>query len=122
MKDSHDVFAGMTYTGINIDIEELEELNELLQENDIIVGDYSNATATVDVVDLTPLPVVEIITRPNPTTANVNDVYTVTDIIVEFPDTLGNVNVTSIPTLTSLDNTLDLNNDFRNIDLNNFPD
>lgn len=100
----------------------VKELNELLQEDDILVGDYSNATATVDIVDLTPLPVVEIVTRPNPPTANVNDDYGFTDIIVEFPETMANVNVTTTPTLTSLNNILDLNNDFRNIDLNNFPD
>ena len=100
----------------------VEELNDLLQEDDILVGDYSNATATVDTVDLTPLPVVEIITRPNPPTANVNDDYTFTDIIIEWPETLANVNVSSVPTLTALDNILDLNSDFRDIDLNNFPD
>jgi hypothetical protein len=66
----------------------VEELNDLLQEDDIIVGDYSNAIYTIDTVDLTPLKTVEIIVRPDPVTANANDDYGFTTTINEWPDTL----------------------------------
>jgi hypothetical protein len=66
----------------------VEELNELLSEGDIISGDYSNARATIDFVDLNPVKEVSIIVRPNPPTANVDDDYGFTEIINEFPDTL----------------------------------
>lgn len=66
----------------------LEELNDLLQEDDVIVGDYSNAIYTIDTVDLAPFKTVEIIVRPDPVTANANDDYGYTTTIEEWPDTL----------------------------------
>lgn len=66
----------------------LEELSDLLQEDDIVTGDYSNAIYTIDMVDLTPLKTVEIIVRPDPITANANDDYGYTTTITEWPDTL----------------------------------
>ena len=66
----------------------LEELNDLLQEDDVVQGDYSNAIYTIDTVDLTPLKAVEIIVKPDPVTANANDDYGYTTTIDEWPDTL----------------------------------
>jgi hypothetical protein len=66
----------------------VEELSDLLQEDDIVVGDYSNAIYTIDMVDLTPLKTVEIIVKPDPVTANANDDYGFTTTINEWPDTL----------------------------------
>lgn len=66
----------------------VEELSDLLQEDDIVVGDYSNAIYTIDTVDLTPLKTVEIIVKPDPVTANANDDYGYTTTINEWPDTL----------------------------------
>lgn len=66
----------------------VEELNELLSEGDVITGDYSNAKATIDFVDLNPIKEVSIIVRPNPTTANADSDYGFTETITEFPDTI----------------------------------
>jgi hypothetical protein len=66
----------------------VEELSDLLQEDDIVVGDYSNAIYTIDTVDLTPLKTVEIIVKPDPVTANADDDYGFTTTIDEWPDTL----------------------------------
>ena len=66
----------------------VEELSDLLEEGDVVTGDYSRAVATVDFVDLNPLKEVSIIVRPNPPTANIDDDYGFTETITEFPDTL----------------------------------
>lgn len=66
----------------------VEELTDLLQEGDIVIGDYSNARYTVDMIDLTPIKTVQIITTTNPVNANPDDDYGFTEIINEFPDTL----------------------------------
>jgi hypothetical protein len=66
----------------------IEELSDLLQEDDIVTGDYSNAIYTIDTVDLTPLKTVEIVVKPDPITANANDDYGYTTTIDEWPDTL----------------------------------
>lgn len=66
----------------------VEELNDLLQEDDVIEGDYSHAIYTIDTVDLTPLKTVEVIVKPDPVTANANDDYGYTTTIDEWPDTL----------------------------------
>lgn len=66
----------------------VEELSELLTEGDVVTGDYSNARATVDFVDLNPIKEVSIIVRPNPTSANADSDYGFTETITEFPDTL----------------------------------
>lgn len=66
----------------------VEELNELLSEGDVVTGDFSNARATIDFVDLNPLKEVSIIVRPNPITANADSDYGFTETITEFPDTI----------------------------------
>jgi hypothetical protein len=66
----------------------VEELSDLLQEDDIVTGDYSGAIYTIDTVDLTPLKTVEIIVKPDPVTANANDDYGYTTTIDEWPNTL----------------------------------
>lgn len=66
----------------------VEELNELLSEGDVVTGDYSNARATIDFVDLNPIKEVSIIVRPNPLSANADSDYGFTETITEFPDTI----------------------------------
>jgi FlaG/FlaF family flagellin (archaellin) len=66
----------------------VEELNDLLKEDDILVGDYSNAIYTIDTVDLNPLKTVQVIVTPNPSTANGDGDYGYTTTIDEWPDTL----------------------------------
>lgn len=68
-------------TGILI----VEELNDLLQEGDIIIGDYSNARYEVDSVDISPIKTVQIITTPDPIDAKPDDDYGFNDEIIEFP-------------------------------------
>jgi hypothetical protein len=63
-------------------------MSSLLEENDIVVGDYSNATYTVDTVDLNPIKNVSIVVTPDPASANADDDYGFTTTITEFPDTL----------------------------------
>ena len=66
----------------------VEELNDLLQEGDIVVGDYSNARYEVDSVDIAPVKTVQIITTPHPINAQPDDDYGFTDTIIQFPNTL----------------------------------
>lgn len=66
----------------------VSDLNELLEENDVIVGDYSNATYTINTVDLNPLKTVAVITVPNPVTANSDEDFGFSETVTEFPSTL----------------------------------
>jgi hypothetical protein len=64
------------------------DLTELLEENDVIVGDYSNAYYTINTVDLNPVKSVAVITTSDPVTANATDYFGFTETITEFPDTI----------------------------------
>lgn len=64
------------------------DLSDLLEENDVIVGDYSNAVYTIDTVDLNPLKSVAVVTSPNPISANAGDDFGFTETITEFPNTI----------------------------------
>jgi len=66
----------------------VENLSDLLQEDQTIVGDYSNARYTIDIVDLSPIKAVAIVTTTDPVDANPNDDYGFIDTITEYPDTL----------------------------------
>ena len=66
----------------------VSDLTELLDENDVIVGDYSNAYYTIDTVDINPIKTVSVVTTPDPIGANTTDNYGYTEVITEFPDTL----------------------------------
>jgi hypothetical protein len=66
----------------------VSDLNDLLEEDDVIVGDYSNATYTINTVDLNPLKTVAIITVPDPVSANSDEDFGFTETITEFPSTL----------------------------------
>jgi len=64
------------------------DLSDLLEEDDVIVGDYSNAVYTVNTVDLNPLKTVAIVTSPNPACANADDDFGFIETISEFPNTI----------------------------------
>lgn len=66
----------------------VSDLSDLLEENDVLVGDYSNAYYTVNTVDLNPIKTVSIVTSPDPVSANATDNFGFTETITEFPDTL----------------------------------
>ena len=59
-----------------------------MDENDIVVGDYSTATYTVDTIDLNPLKTVAIVTTPDPASANADESFGFIETITEFPNTL----------------------------------
>lgn len=64
------------------------DLTELLEENDVVIGDYSNAYYTINTVDLNPVKSVAVITTSDPVTANATDHFGFTENITEFPSTL----------------------------------
>jgi hypothetical protein len=64
------------------------DLSDLLEEDDVIVGDYSNAVYTVNTVDLNPLKSVAIVTSPDPASANADDNFGFIETITEFPNTI----------------------------------
>lgn len=66
----------------------VSDMSSVLEENDVVVGDYSHATYTIDTVDLNPIKTVAIVVKPNPPTANADDDYGFTTTITEFPNTL----------------------------------
>jgi len=66
----------------------VEELTELLEENDIIRGDYSNALFSVDSVDLSPVKAFAVVTEPKPINAQPDDEYGFTETITEWPKTI----------------------------------
>jgi hypothetical protein len=66
----------------------VSDLNDLLEEDDVIVGDYSNATYTINTVDLNPLKTVAIVTVPDPVSANSDEDFGFSETITEFPGTL----------------------------------
>jgi hypothetical protein len=63
-------------------------MSSLLEEDDVVVGDYSHATYTINTVDLNPIKTVSIVVTPDPASANADDDYGFTTTITEFPDTL----------------------------------
>jgi hypothetical protein len=64
------------------------ELNRLLQANDVVVGDYTNATYKVNSVDLVPFKAASIITRAVPQNSGPDDEFGFSETITEWPDTL----------------------------------
>lgn len=66
----------------------VENMTDLLVEGDMIRGDYSNALYTIDSVDLSPIKVVEIITRPDPIDAEPYEEYGYDRTITEWPGIL----------------------------------
>lgn len=63
----------------------VSDLTELFEENDVIIGDYSNAYYTINTVDLNPVKTVAVVTVPNPIDSSGNSAYGFTENITEFP-------------------------------------
>ena len=78
------IYFSNTNNGILI----VGELNELLSANDVVVGDYTNATYRVSSVDVSPLQAVAIVTKPVPEDAEPDDEFGFSETITEWPDTL----------------------------------
>ena len=66
----------------------VSDLTDLLNENDVIVGDYSGAYYTINTVDLNPVKSVAVITVPDPVSSNATSNFSFSETITEFPNTL----------------------------------
>lgn len=64
----------------------LENLTDLLKEDDVVVGDYTNSKYTIDTIDVNPVKAVQIITRPDPVNADPQDDYGFSDTINIYPN------------------------------------
>jgi hypothetical protein len=64
------------------------ELDQLLQANDVVTGDYTGAQYTVTSVDVSPLKAVAIVTKAVPEDAAPDDDFGFVDTITEWPNTL----------------------------------
>lgn len=64
------------------------ELTELLEANDTIVGDFTNATYNVSSVNISPVKALAIVTKADPETADADDEFGFSETITEYPNTL----------------------------------
>jgi hypothetical protein len=62
----------------------VENLNDFLEEDYVITGDYSNAKYKIDTIDLNPIKVVSIVTQTDPIDAQPDDEYGFKETITEF--------------------------------------
>ena len=87
--DSRGVTGKVIYfSNSNTNILLVGELNKLLQANDVVTGDYSNATYTITTTDKSALKAVAIVTKVDPQSAGPDDEYGFSDEFTEWPDTL----------------------------------
>ena len=87
--DNKDITGSVVYfSNTNNGILILGELTKLLQANDYVRGDYSNAYYKVNDVDVSPLKAVEIVTKADPEDAAPDDEFGFSETITEWPDTL----------------------------------
>ncbi len=66
----------------------VDSLNKLLEANDKIVGDFTNATYNVSSVDVSPLKAVAIVTKAVPQDSDPDDEFGFSETITEYPNTL----------------------------------
>jgi hypothetical protein len=78
------IYFSNSSTGVLI----VGELNKLLSVNDVIVGDYTNATYRVTSVDLSPIKAVAIVTKADPENSEPDDEFGFSETIIEWPNTL----------------------------------
>jgi hypothetical protein len=83
----------------------VENLNDFLEEDYVITGDYSNAKYKIDTIDLNPIKVVSIVTQTDPIDAQPDDEYGFKETITEFFTGKGLIRKTDSEELTT-DSTL----------------
>jgi len=66
----------------------VDGLNRLLEPNDIVTGDFSNATYTVVSTETEAYKATAIVTEPNPITAEIDDEFGFSETFTRYPDTL----------------------------------
>jgi hypothetical protein len=84
-----DVFGKVVYfSNSNNGILVVENLNRPLEVGDVVVGDLSNATYTIETVSDEPIKTVIVITAPDPLNTLPNTAFGFSETITEYPDTL----------------------------------
>lgn len=78
------IYFSNNSTGILI----IGELNKLLAANDVVKGDYTNASYKVTDVDLSPIKAVAIVTKADPEDTDPDDEFGFSETITEWPNTL----------------------------------
>jgi len=76
------VYFSNNDTGVLI----VDNLNKLLEANDKVVGDTTNASFTITTIDTNPLKSVLIVTQPAPNTALPNQAFGFSETISEYPN------------------------------------
>ena len=64
------------------------DLSQLLQANDVVVGDYTNATYNVTSILISPIKSLATVTQPVPQNAEPDDEFGFSTTITDFPNTL----------------------------------
>jgi hypothetical protein len=66
----------------------IDGLNRLLEPNDIVTGDFSNATYTIVSTETEAYKATAIVTEPDPITAEIDDEFGFSETFTRYPDTL----------------------------------
>ena len=87
--DSNEITGKVVYfSNSNTGILVVEQLTELLRANDVVVGDYTNASYNVTSVAVSPVKAIAIVTRPSPQNSDPDDEFGFSETITEWPNTL----------------------------------
>ena len=87
--DSNEITGKVVYfSNSNTGILVVEQLTQLLQANDVVIGDYSNATYNVTAVAISSVKAIAIVTEPVPQNADPDDEFGFSETITNWPNTL----------------------------------
>ena len=87
--DSNEITGKVVYfSNSNTGILVVEQLTQLLQANDVVVGDYSNATYNVTAVAVSSVKAIAIVTEPDPQNADPDDEFGFSETVTHWPNTL----------------------------------
>ena len=87
--DSNEITGKVVYfSNISTGILVVEQLTQLLQANDVVVGDYSNATYNVTAVAISSVKAIAIVTEPVPQNADPDDEFGFSETVTHWPNTL----------------------------------
>lgn len=87
--DTNEITGKVVYfSNSNTGILVVEQLTQLLQANDVVVGDYSNASYNVTAVAVSPVKAIAIVTEPDPQNSDPDDEFGFSETITNWPNTL----------------------------------
>ena len=87
--DSNEITGKVVYfSNSNTGILVVEQLTQLLQANDVVIGDYSNATYNVTAVAISSVKAIAIVTEPVPQNADPDDEFGFSETVTHWPNTL----------------------------------